>query len=288
MANQWPAPSWIDGDFTTAKACGLPVFASPIPSAADGYVFTQDFCQLLTNWSAATYGTAHPSSGKTPDYSEWILINEGPRQDVGGGVIRWTRTYAKLPASYDDWESLSYTFIGSAPGAFGAITSAQVGRLRFSEIVTARVKHDFFIVPSTFTDPITGTAVAATVPGDIPVIRALAYCIQFKYGSPQVQYGGYWYRQDYVCDAAVESTPGGQLYVTTPTATEYAAMIDDATANGWNATSTLQVLAGNDPVLVDLNSTTYGGQFVAEDSKLLRYQGSGNIWERVTRYILAK
>jgi len=288
MANQWAAPTWTDGDFTAATACSLPAFSSPIPSESDAYLFTQDFCQFLANWSAATYGTAHPSSGQTPDYSDWKLINEGERRDMGAGIVRWTRTYAKLPDSFNDWETASYTFIGSAPGAFDAITSNRVGRLRFSELVTSKVIHDYFLIPSTFTDPITGGNITATVPGDIPVIRALAYCIQFMYGSPSTQYGGYWYRQDYVCDDHVDSVPGGFLYVTTPTATEYQAMVSDASSNGWNSTVTNQVLTGTSPVLVDLNASTYGGQFVAEDSRLARFQGAGTIWERQTRYILAK
>ena len=286
MANQWASPDYVDGDFTTAKACGLPVFQSPVPSSADAYIFSQDFCQFLANWSAATYGTAHGSSGKTPDYSAWKLINEGPREDIGNGVVRWKRTYAKLPDSFDDWETTSYNFIGTAPGSFGGLSTSQNGRLRFSELVTARVKHDFFLVPSSFTDPITGDHVTATTAGDIPVVRALAYCQQFVYLG--VQYGGYYYRQDYVSDAYVSSNPGGDLFQTTPSGTQYQAMVDDAAIHGWNATASLQKLTGTAPVLVDTAATVYGGQLVAEESRLFRYQGSGPIWERLTRYILAR
>jgi hypothetical protein len=109
----------------------------------------------------------------------------------------------------------------------------------------------------------------------------------------EVQYGGYFYRQDYVSDYLL-STTVGWLTVSTPSATDYQNMIADAAANGWGAGKSFQVLGGTSPVLVDVASlntaghTYYKGQLVAEDSSLERWQNAGSIWVRKTIYVLAR
>jgi len=90
----------------------LPVFSSPVKATTDGYVFTQEWVQALRNFIPEPLGSNHPSGGYTPDYSDYMLVQEGPRQDIGGGMIKWHRTYAKVPASHDEFESYSYSFIG--------------------------------------------------------------------------------------------------------------------------------------------------------------------------------
>jgi hypothetical protein len=279
----------LDGDFTTAKPVSLPVFSSPLPNSTAQLVFKQDFMQLLANVAPLALNTAHPSSGMAPDYSSYYLIAEGEKQDMGGGIVRWTRTYSAVPASYDDWGAYAYQFIGTGP--IGPMTSSQVGRLRFTERVTCRVQNDFFKLGATVTDPITGASVTPTTPGGIPQIFALAYCQQFIFST--VQYGGFFYRQDYVTDSLVNANVGF-LCITTPSATDYSNMIADAAVNGWGAGKSYQVLTGTGPVLVDTASlntaghTYYKGQLVAEDSSLERWQRSGNIWVRSTKYVLAR
>ena len=284
----WPAPLFIDGDFTVATPVSLPVFSSPLPNDTAQLIFKQDFMQLLVNVTPLALNTPYCTTGFIPDLSGYYLIAEGEKQDMGGGVVKWTRTYSAVPASYDDWEPYSYTFIGSGP--LGAIATAQqVGRMRFSEKVTCRVQNDFFKLGVAVTDPITGASVTPTTPGAIPQIFALAYCSQFVLSS--VQYGGYFYRQDYVSDTLV-NTNVGWLTVSTPTATEYASMISDANANGWASGKSFQVISG-DPALVSISSintaghTYYKGQIVAENSTLERWQRTGSIWIRKTRYVLA-
>src|SRR6266851_4505981 len=113
MANQWPTATYIDGDFTTAQPCSLPVFSSPISATTDEYTFTQDFIIARASYTATALNTLHPSNGKTPDYSSFWLVAEGERRDIEGGMVRWTRTYAKKPASYSDFETYPYSFIGT-------------------------------------------------------------------------------------------------------------------------------------------------------------------------------
>lgn len=297
MAAQWPAPTYTDGDLTTAQPCGLPIFSSPIPGTTAEYVFTQDFIQFRANVSALAIGTAHPSSGKTPDYSSYVLVNEGTKQDIGNGLVRWERTYAAVPASHDEWESYAYNFIGTSP--VGALSANYAGRFRFTQLVTSRVQHDYFYInPSIGTE----TADIKTSAGNIPTIPAFAYVQQ--YVSSGTTYGGIEYKADYVNDTYLASSNVGTLLVTLPSASQYAAMIQDAAKNGWNAGVSWQKLTDAAPPLIDITGaqtypttqtgftkktfptiTSHYGQIVAEDSRLSRWMG--NIYLRQTRLVLA-
>lgn len=324
MSAQWPEPVFVDGldgadgvigttnaGFSKAQPIGLPQFVSPLPNSTSGYVFRQLFMQALASWTPAALNTPHPSAGLTPDYSTWYLIAEGPREDCGAGIVKWQRTYSQVPASWSDYsEALAYNLIGTTPylpAIYSAGTVMKPGRFRRTERVPCRVQTDYFFVAATtgaclpVDDPITGTAIPwGTTPseGNIPVIFALAYCQQWVVGS--TQYGGYDFRQDYVSDYTFgyqigETTPSylatssGVMAPTTPTQTQYLAMCLDASKNGWGATVSQQVLITTaSPTLVNVPTSVYGGQLAAENSTLERWQRSGNIWVRRTKYVLAR
>lgn len=284
MSLQWPAPIYVDGDFAVAIPVSLPQFISPLPNTTLGLVFRQDFMQFLANVAPLALNSPHPSAAPiSPDYSAYYLIAEGEKQDMGGGVVKWTRTYSAIPASYDDWESIAYSYIGGGP--IGPMSSANVGRLRFTDRVSCRAQNDFFMLGVAKTDPITAATVTPATPGDIPQIYALAYCQQFIFSG--TQYGGLFYRQDYLSDVNVAANVGF-LCITTPTATQYMAMIAEVAASGWTSGKSLQVFTDTTPTLIDLATTVYHGQLVAENSSLERWQHTGNIWIRKTRYVLAQ
>ncbi len=48
---------------------------------------------------------------------------------MGGGVVKWTRTYAAVPATHDEFEKHAYNFIG-AVGVFGFNVATVAGRER--------------------------------------------------------------------------------------------------------------------------------------------------------------
>lgn len=235
---------WTDGTWTAASAVGNPVMESPIPGDSAAYVLKQDFVIFLANWAALALDTAHGT------YSDFKLAEEGPRQDQGGGVCRWTRTYAKVPATYDDWEMYSYNFIGAA-GDFGVNVTTTTGRERKTFPVPCRVHKEFFRCAAGET---------YTTPGAIPVNKAFVYC-----------FGSLWLQGDYL--GPVD---------TVPTSTDYGSMITDAATNKWSASVATQTIASDG----DVTMGTAGGQIVAEDSRIVRWLG--NIWCRETRYVLAQ
>lgn len=257
MATQWANPPFVDGDWSVPNP-NLPVFESPIDATTKPYVFTQQFTQGLEFWEPEPLNSPHDSAGMDPDYSDYFLVKEGPRQDIGGGMVKWTRTYAIVPDSYDDFQSYSYPFIGivgviqSASGFGGSGTPNPVqvtGRPRLSHTVTTRVRHDFFKV---------GPGAPYASAGNIPIVPA----------------------QDYVMPSLGNTFPVEQLDdarlsipATIPSRTTYLGWIANVVA----ATS-------SNPWGVAVGS----GQFVAEDSRLTRWRNFGTIFERETRYILAQ
>jgi hypothetical protein len=195
-----PAPAtpnvrYASGDFSVATPVSLPVFDAPFRE--DGinidYVLQQDFMQRLSSFVRLAPDTPHP------DYPDFLLVEESDLRDVTGGRVRWTRTYAKVPADYSvSRETFSFTF----PGKSGLVTGGVVGyggsddgRLPQSKTVTLTRARAFFLNPT------------AT---DIPILTQFA-----------VTYGTALEPTDYLNDNA--SNPN--YNDTAPSRTEYDALV---------------------------------------------------------------
>lgn len=269
MALQWPIPSaWTDGDHTIHKAVSLPVFSAPIPGVKAKYSFTQDFQCFLAAYVPVAIGTAHPSAGKTPDYSSYVLCEEGPHRDLTGGVIRFTRTYAVPPQSWDDWETYAYNIIGFVNPYYLTLL-----RARRVENLNCRVRRDYFLeigsagnLTVTLQDATSYTLTGGKVVSAGKIAKAYATL----YASGPAAAPNIAYITDFL-----------EAY-TCPTQAHYLSMVTDAATNSWDATVYAQSISptGN---LTDSNT---GGQLTAEDSKLTRWLGP--IWCRETRYVLAQ
>lgn len=216
MSLQWPAPDYVDGGLTSAAACSLPEFFPVLPSTTAEYAFRQDFMQLRANFAPTAMDTAHPSAGLTPDYSDYLLVREDVRRDVGGGLVRWTRTYAKKPADYDDFESFAYQFIGFAGNFQSVVVSGAgvgagagsvlvTGRPRRTQIVSSRIANAFFHVG--------GSGEPAT-PADITLIKAQRYLTTGASAG---------YDVDFITDAV------GPIPATDPSRTDYDTLVTDET-----------------------------------------------------------
>jgi hypothetical protein len=260
MSDQWSDPIYTDGDLDTAAACGLPVFSAPIAASTKEYLFTQEWMCSRKAFAITPLNTPHPSAGQFPDYSAYRLVDEGPRTDMGGGMVKWVRTYAIVPDSHDEFESYSYQFIGFQ--TFLGISI--VGRNRFARIVTSRVAHDYFLV---------GAGGYPTA-GDIPRVAATRYVAKtVGNAAPEPESTS---DVEYLSNIGYPNVP----YGTTPSRTQYEQWLAAAAADGWSAAP-----VGYQIDEEDLYDGT-GGQIIAEDSRLTRWKG--NIYLRQTRYILAQ
>jgi len=69
-----------------------------------------------------------------------FLVEEGPLQPVGGGIARFKRKFASLPANRNEYESYCATF--PAITYDGTTSNARFG---FSRIVNSRIFREFFV-----------------------------------------------------------------------------------------------------------------------------------------------
>ncbi len=111
------------GDFTVATAVGGIRHESPLlPFLNEVIIFHQDFVQLEANFVALDYNTPHPTINPTA-----YLINESPREDFGGNCVRWTRTYARVPSTYDmPGGSTQFEFPAFQPGRQTIVLTADI------------------------------------------------------------------------------------------------------------------------------------------------------------------
>ena len=260
------APIYVSNDFTVAAAVNKPEFSMPFEGVNTNYLMTQDFMMFLANFSALPLNTAHP------EYPAFLLVNEGPQKDMGGGVIKWTRTYALLPAPRNDFTSLAYSFIGfygATASLAAAATFPVIGRARPTLTVACRVQYDYFlwvdsntIKDSTGANVFTGTPGTAT-PDNIPVIFGQRYYTpkgtvpvpgsfiptypagslnDILFGTP--------------VDFIYDPSDFGGFIPTIPSRTQYNTLVANQT------------------------------EIVAEDSTTSRWHG--NMYQRVSKYIVAR
>jgi hypothetical protein len=221
----------IDGTFTTASAVGAARKSFPFDGDNASFIVEQDFMVLFSSFSPLALDTVHPSIAAA------YLVKESPLQDLGGGVARWTRTYAKIPSSRSEWSTITFNF----PGYFGTRLPPyfqyyeRIGDERDPWTATSvcRVLSEYFLC---------ATGQTYETPQDIPIISRQLFTLD---GRP-----------DQPIDYLVNQTTNPLLSATEPTLPEYMALV-----------------AAEDEI-------------VAEDSTIERWMG--NIYERKTRYVIAK
>lgn len=204
----------VDGTFTTAAVQGGPTRTFPFERDLTAFIEEQKYIILKANFARLALSTAHPSIATA------FLVGESDLQNVGAGLVEWTRRYATVPATRSEYESFLYTYpeIVNATGGDGA-------RGPLAIKVNSRVEYSYYHVGS----------VAHPTIDDIPLISAFQPLFSY-WGAP----------------IAVEFLS----LVTDPTSDDYLEMVDDEE------------------------------EIAVEDSDL--HPWMGNIYERVTRYVLAR
>jgi hypothetical protein len=170
----------------------------------------QDFIQLRSSYSEAALNTTHyaaigsasPVDGGATGDSNAYLIAISPHEDMGQGVVKWTETFCKKPADRNEYESYAYNFIGYY-GVWGIGITAVTGRPRFTQSVTSRLAHKYYIP---------GIDGGIATPADIPIIAAQAYI-----------YGATTNNVDFLADSPPFTA------ATSPTRTAYEALVTAGT-----------------------------------------------------------
>lgn len=169
-----PNAIYVDGDYTIATACSAPVFSSPLPGLNEPVVLIQQF-QQFNEWNLPlALNTAHP------DYPDFVLVSESERQDIGGALVAWTRTYAKVPDTRYEGSSIVYPYPGydikyTTPGTSN--TTVVTARLQDPLNTTAEIKYDYFL---------TGTGETYESFTDIPTIQRTRFYLPILNGLVEV------------------------------------------------------------------------------------------------------
>ncbi|MDB6022935.1 MAG: hypothetical protein JWQ04_2792 [Pedosphaera sp.] len=254
-----PVPIFTDGDFTAATAISKPFLSQPFPGDAGLYLLTQDFMQFTDSFAALALNTAHPI------FTTYFLTGESRPADLGGGIIRWTRTYCQVPASRNDGGSTAYRFIGYANQTnvvSGTVTVNLLGRPRFTRVVDCRIQHDYYMV---------GAGGAYADETGIPLLQEQLYYVPL--GNSTLTSGVLTYAPLYP-----QANP---LQALTGNAVDY--LNDNQTYSGIAFSAPPATVPSRTAYLAMVAAGTY---IVAEASKPTRWQG--NIWDRVTTYVRAQ
>jgi hypothetical protein len=67
-------------------------------------IYRHKYHQLQSSWSAQPLGTVCPYD------SNFQLVFETPRIDIGGGIVEWTREWANVPPAWSDSEIWNYPY----------------------------------------------------------------------------------------------------------------------------------------------------------------------------------
>jgi hypothetical protein len=139
-----------DGTFTSASAVGAARKSFPFDGDNSSFIVEQDYMIALSSFSPLALSTA--------------------LQDLGGGIVKWTRTYAQIPATRSEYSTFAYTFIGFLGAGIAPYSQydIQAGDQRdpFLKVVMSRVYNEYFLC---------ATGQTYTTPSAIPVINAQSY-----------------------------------------------------------------------------------------------------------------
>ena len=251
------------------------------------YAFDQDFqCALASAFPPPDLNTPSSSGSTFLGLSDAnaILTKVSQPQNAGDGQVKFTGSFARVPASWDEFTSQNVTFPGFDDFPW-VVYSASRSRVPKSRVVTVRRRHDYFVVdPGGLTAGVKdsgGGAVAAVASaGAIPTIYKNEWLLA-KLVS------GTWTPISFAAVPQLTpingfTTPGsGVTYyhvATVPSIDHYLTMCATAAALSGTWTSV------NPPNFTGLDADVSAGQFVESDSKLVEYEGQ--IWDRVTTYAL--
>lgn len=96
------AGAFYDGDYTAATTVGGLESETLIENVPYSLVYRQKYHQLLSSWRPVDPGSACPFD------SNFQLVFETPRINIGAGVVEWTREWAYVPPQWNSAEIVNF------------------------------------------------------------------------------------------------------------------------------------------------------------------------------------
>lgn len=285
----------FDGDFTTASAVGPIIPSYPVEGDTSAVLYRQDFMVDAQYYSRLALDTAHAT------ISGAYLVDESTPQHYGGGIVQFTRTYAKIPNDRNEYETYSYTvpgigyddplsfreWIASASTAAGS-TTLTIDNPPHSFSTGDWVSIDYWVYDSgtglfflrqssrDVNSSTSSTIVVDEITDTYTIARWNSVYLALVNRPPfqQAVMSTVTYKY-YLPGVTSGITTVADIPILTPTLIESS---DGVVVDTYTGTTT--------PSLSDYRTAVSGGDtIVVEPSTLRRY--AGNIWERATRYITA-
>jgi hypothetical protein len=90
------------------EVSSVPRIITPFSSEGDtsGKIYERDFTQNGDYWTPLALGTADGT------FTSAFLIEETQLQQIGNGLVQWTRRFATVPSTFYSYVSESSTFLG--------------------------------------------------------------------------------------------------------------------------------------------------------------------------------
>lgn len=256
------------------------------PQYENAYQFDQEFSirQTLFTFPPAALNTKSNNAAFGLTDANAILTSVSQARPGGSGFVSYSATFTRLPASWDDFKSMPFTFPGF-PGTLGQNNT----RNEFSQKIQIRLRYDYFLVDPTglASGVLDSSGAAITVVasmGSIPTINKKYFLVANAEGIPV---GATGIRTNSIVPVNGKNINGTIWFQTLPQLATYLQWILNAapylttTPPAWTQT-TPPVWNG----ISDNGAAATEGQIVMDDSILQPF--AGNIIARATPYILIR
>ena len=283
---------YSDGDYTVPVANGSKRWFAPFPDNAL-IAFEQDYMQLLANWdeSSATLDTPHP------DLTTYYRIESSRLEPLGGGMVKWTETFSRIPDARIEFESYAYTFAGLETGSLGPLRFISSASYAAVTTINTTVAHgisagDMVIVRYTnqlpngdqigrnvLREALTGSGSTLTVSLilDTNIVAWISVQKADIGRDPYTESVNSWLNYDYFL-------PG--VSATVATAGDIPELFPVVIVDGDGKRTTTYTSTTAPTKASYLEHVKAGTLLIAEGSSIRRWRG--NIYERVARYVRAR
>jgi hypothetical protein len=191
-----------DGALTTAQEQGGARKSFPFEGDVASFIVEQDYLVLLASYSPVAISTAHGT------FTNAFLVRESALENIGAGVVKFTRTYAQIPATRNEYGTFAFQYPGlygtlTPPYAFQYWTVADDGRDPYLDVGSSRMKHEYFLCAA-------GQTYAT--PDLIPILPKLAFNIIGNESSRNaylLKEGVFWSDTNPTVEAWLDLVAGG-------------------------------------------------------------------------------
>jgi hypothetical protein len=133
------ATTYADGNYSTPFLVqNTPSYPFAWPNNSTTTRFDLEYIQWANTYSAAALGS------NSADAPNAYLVDQGPVRKIAPGMVRYSRAYCQLPATWGETQEVAYTFPGLSAGV-GSSWNPYFYRSPVTLYAIATVLHTFTV-----------------------------------------------------------------------------------------------------------------------------------------------